>query len=187
MLIEFQGKTPKVAPSAFVAPTAVLIGDVEVGEESSIWFGAVVRGDHGPIRIGARTNVQDNAVIHVSRPEGTIIGDDVTIGHGAIMEDCLIGAGALVGTGAIILNGATIGESTLIAAGSVVSADATIESRVVAAGAPARVKKPLEGASVNWVVDASRHYVDHSREYLREGVGDPDIQEMIESKAGIRA
>src|SRR6202011_2080225 len=111
------GKTPKVHPSAFVAQTAVLIGDVEVGEKSSIWFGTVIRGDNGPIRIGARSNVQDNAVIHVSEGSTTVIEDDVTIGHCAVLEDCRIGRGSLIGSNAVILNDAVIGEQSLVAAG----------------------------------------------------------------------
>ena len=99
MLVTFRGKTPRVDPSAFVAPTAVLIGDVEVGPESSIWFGAVLRGDNGPIRVGARTSIQDNAVIHVTI--ATNIGDDVTIGHAAVMEDCTIEPKALIGSNAV--------------------------------------------------------------------------------------
>ncbi len=89
-IIEYKGKRPKVHPSAFLAPTAVLIGDVEIGPESSIWFGAVLRGDNGPIRIGARTSIQDNCVIHVSEGGRTQIDDDVTVGHAAVMEDCHI-------------------------------------------------------------------------------------------------
>lgn len=126
MFIAYNGKTPYVHPSAFVAPTAVLIGDVEVAESASIWFGAVIRGDNGPIRIGARSNVQDNAVLHVSENNRTIIGTDVTIGHCATMEDCTIEDGALVGTNSVVLNGATVGRRSLIAAGSVVAAGATI-------------------------------------------------------------
>ncbi len=137
MFIEYRGKTPKVHSTAFVAPTAVLIGEVEVGEEASIWFGAVIRADNGPIRIGARSNVQDKAVIHVSEGDSTTIGCDVTIGHCATMEDCVIGDGALIGTNAVVLNGATVGARSLIAAGSVVAMGATIPAEVLAAGAPA--------------------------------------------------
>lgn len=146
LFIAYNGKTPHVDPSAFVAPTAVLIGDVEVGESASIWFGAVLRGDSGPIRIGARSTVQDNAVLHVSENSRTIIGRDVTIGHCATMEDCTIEDGALVGTNSVLLNGATVGRRSLIAAGSVVAAGATIPAEVLAAGAPAVVKRKLEGA-----------------------------------------
>src|SRR5215471_16122822 len=113
MIIEYRGKHPRIDPSAFVAPTAVLIGDVTVGPESSIWFGAVLRGDNGPIKVGARTSVQDNAVVHVGDRGLTVLGDDVTVGHCAVMEDCHIGNGALIGSNAVILNGATIGEGSL--------------------------------------------------------------------------
>ena len=168
MLIPYKGKTPKVDPSAFVAPTAVLIGDVAVGAESSIWFGAVLRGDNGPIRVGARTSVQDNCVIHVSERGRTIIGDDVTIGHCAVMEDCELKRYALIGSNAVILNGAVVGERTLIAAGSVVGERAEIPDSVVAAGAPAKVKKTLEGEAANWVAIGAEEYVKLSRSYLRE-------------------
>jgi carbonic anhydrase/acetyltransferase-like protein (isoleucine patch superfamily) len=167
MFFEYRGKRPKVHPSAFVAPTATLIGDVEVGEESSIWFGAVLRGDNGPIRVGARTSVQDNAVIHVSEGASTIVCDDVTIGHAAVMEDCTIGNHALIGSNAVILNGAAVGEGALIAAGSVVSVSERIPARVVAAGAPAKVKKPLGGDAALWIEVAAEKYVQLSRRYLQ--------------------
>ncbi|MBV8344679.1 MAG: gamma carbonic anhydrase family protein [Candidatus Eremiobacteraeota bacterium] len=167
MIIEYQGKRPRVAPSAFVAPTAVLIGDVEIGPESSVWFGAVLRGDNGPIRVGARTSVQDNAVVHVSERGRTIIGDDVTVGHCAVMEDCTIERHALIGSNATLLNGCTIGERSLVAAGSVVAEGAAIPAGVVAAGAPAKVKKSLEGEAARWIEDASGAYVTLSRSYLK--------------------
>jgi carbonic anhydrase/acetyltransferase-like protein (isoleucine patch superfamily) len=171
MLVTYRGKTPKVHPTAFVAPTAVLIGDVEVGEESSIWFGTVVRGDNGPIRIGARSNVQDNAVVHVGHDSRTIIGDDVTVGHAAIMEDCVIENGALIGSNVVILNHTRIGRRALVAAGSVVPVGAEIPDEVVVAGAPAKVKKALDGASIKWVERAAPEYVHLSRTYLEAGVG----------------
>ena len=182
MIIEYKGKTPEIHHSAFVAPTAVLIGDVVVGEEASIWFGTVVRGDNGPIRIGARANVQDNAVLHVSENNKTIIGEDVTIGHGAVLEDCTIEKGALIGTKVTVLNGATVGARALIAAGSVVGTGAKIPPETVAAGAPAVVKKKLEGASVWWVDAAGPEYVHLSRSYLQHGIGDPEMHELAEAK-----
>ena len=182
MIIEYKGKTPEIHHSAFVAPTAVLIGDVVVGEEASIWFGTVVRGDNGPIRIGARANVQDNAVLHLSENNKTIIGEDVTIGHGAVLEDCTIEKGALIGTKVTVLNGATVGARALIAAGSVVGAGAKIPPETVAAGAPAVVKKKLEGASVWWVDAAGPEYVHLSRSYLQHGIGDPEMHELAEAK-----
>jgi len=179
MFVEYRGKAPKVADSAFVAPTAVLIGDVEVGAESSIWFGAVIRADNGPIRIGARTSVQDNCVVHVSEGGRTILGDDVTVGHAAIMEDCTIGNNALIGSNAVILNGATIGQGSLIAAGSVVGERAQIPPGVLAAGAPAVVKKTLEGAALAWIDGSAEEYVKLSRSYLAENIGNPKYQETF--------
>jgi carbonic anhydrase/acetyltransferase-like protein (isoleucine patch superfamily) len=171
MIIEYRGKRPKIAASAFIAPNAVLVGDVEVGEESSIWFGTVLRGDNGPIRVGARTSVQDNAVVHVSERGGTFIGDDVTIGHCAVMEDCTIEPHALIGSNAVLLNGCTIGEGALIAAGSVVGEKAAIPARVVAAGAPAQVKKPLHGEAAAWIDISADVYVNLSRSYLAQEIG----------------
>lgn len=171
MIIEYRGKRPRVDPSAFVAPSAVLIGDVEVGAESSIWFGAVLRGDNGPIRIGARTSIQDNAVVHVSEGGGTYVSDDVTVGHCAVMEDCRIDRHALIGSNATLLNGSTVGEGALIAAGSVVGQRAAIPARVVAAGAPAIVKKALEGEAASWIERASDEYVELSRAYIAQSIG----------------
>jgi carbonic anhydrase/acetyltransferase-like protein (isoleucine patch superfamily) len=171
MIIEYRGKRPKVDPSAFVAPTAVLIGDVEVGPESSIWFGAVLRGDNGPIRVGARTSIQDNAVVHVSDDCGTHVGDDVTVGHCAVMEDCTIERHALIGSNATLLNGSKIGEAALIAAGSVVGQRAVIPPRVVAAGAPATIKKALDGDAASWIDVAAEEYVKLSRLYLAQSIG----------------
>ncbi|HEY0798671.1 MAG TPA: gamma carbonic anhydrase family protein [Candidatus Baltobacteraceae bacterium] len=182
MFIEYHGKTPRVASSAFVAPTAVLIGDVEVDEKASIWFGVVIRGDNGPIRIGARSNIQDNSVIHVSEGSATIIGEDVTIGHCVCMEDCTIEAGALIGSNAVILNGAHVGRRALIGAGSVVAAGAQIPAEVVAAGAPAHVKKKLEGKAIEWVDHGAPEYVKLSRSYLHHGIGDPEMHELTEAK-----
>ena len=171
MVIAFRGKRPKIHPTAFVAPTAVLIGDVEVGEESSIWFGAVLRGDNGPIRIGARTSVQDNAVLHVTTL--TQIDDDVTIGHAAVMEDCHVKRHALIGSNAVLLNGCVIGEGSLVAAGSVVGERVEIPDHVLAAGVPAKVKKPIEGEAATWIKIAAEEYVHLSRAYLAESIGAP--------------
>lgn len=171
MIIEYRGKRPRIHPTAFIAPTAVLIGDVEVGEEASIWFGAVLRGDNGPIRVGARTSIQDNCVVHVSEHGQTIVGDDVTVGHCAVMEDCRIERFALVGSNAVVLGGAVVGERSLIAAGSVVGERAQIPPGVVAAGAPAKVKKQLEGEAAHWIDISASEYVALSRSYLEQGIG----------------
>jgi len=178
MIIEYRGKRPKIDPSAFIAPTAVLIGDVEVGPESSIWFGTVIRADNGPIRIGARTSVQDNAVVHVSEGGQTTIGDDVTVGHCAVMEDCVIERKALIGSNATLLNGCSIGEGTLIAAGSVVGERASIPAHVLAAGAPATVKKAIEGEAAQWIEISAGEYVKLSRMYLAQSIGAVENQSM---------
>lgn len=172
-LIPFRGRAPKVHPSAFIAPTAVLIGDVEVGAESSIWFGAVLRGDHAShgIRIGAGTSIQDNCVVHVSAEGPTLVGDQVTVGHGAVFESCEIRRGALIGMNAVLLHHAIIGEEALVAAGSVVPAGMEVPSRTLVAGSPATARKTLEGESAAWIRGSSRHYVELSREYLEQRVG----------------
>ena len=168
MLVSYLGHVPKVHPSAFIAPTAVLIGDVEVGEDSSVWFGTVVRGDCGPIRIGARCNLQDNAVVHVGNGHPTVIEDDVTLGHGAVAEACHIGRGVVVGNNAVVLEDVTIGEETVVGAGSVVAAHSSLPARVLAAGSPARVKKEISGDSAWWVSEAAPFYVGLGRAYRAE-------------------
>jgi carbonic anhydrase/acetyltransferase-like protein (isoleucine patch superfamily) len=172
-ILSFNGRTPRVHPSAFVAPTAMLIGDVEVGEDASIWFGAVLRGDHPEhgIRIGARASIQDNCVLHCSARGPTIVGDDATIGHGAIFESCEIGRSALIGMNAVILHGARIGAEALVAALSVVPADMDVPPRSLVAGVPAKPRKTLTGESADWVRTSSAHYVALAREYLAQNVG----------------
>jgi len=172
-ILPFRGTWPRIHPTAFVAPTAVVIGNVVIGEEASVWFGAVLRGDEPEheIRVGARTSIQDNCVIHVSARGPTVIGEEVTVGHGAILESCTVGRGALIGMNAVVLQGATVGEQALVAAGAVVPDGGEVPPRHLAAGTPAKVKKELEGASLGWVQNSARHYVELSRDYLGQGVG----------------
>jgi carbonic anhydrase/acetyltransferase-like protein (isoleucine patch superfamily) len=176
LILSFRGKTPRVDPSAFIAPTAVLIGDVEVGPESSVWFGAVLRGDHPDhgIRIGARTSIQDNCVLHVSAEGPTVVGDEVTVGHGAVFESCEIRRGALIGMNAVLLHRAVIGEESLVAALSVVPTGMEVPPRTLVAGAPARVRKALEGESAGWIRGSARHYVHLAREYLDAATGEEE-------------
>ncbi|HUG40035.1 MAG TPA: gamma carbonic anhydrase family protein [Longimicrobiales bacterium] len=175
-LIPFGGRAPRIHPTAFLAPSAVLIGDVEVGAESSIWFGAVLRGDSPThaIRIGSRTSVQDNCVIHVSEQGPTVVGDDVTIGHGAVFESCEVRRGALIGMNAVLLHHCVIGEESLVAAGSVVPEGMEVPPRTLVAGAPARVRKELSGESAGWITHSPGHYVDLARAYLDQGIGRPE-------------
>ena len=172
-ILPFAGIWPRIHPTAFVAPTATVIGNVTIGEEASVWFGAVIRGDEPghEIRVGARTSVQDNVVLHVSARGPTLIGEDVTIGHGAILESCVVGRGSLIGMNAVVLQEATVGEGALVAAGATVAAGGQIPARHLAAGAPAKVKKELEGEALGWVLNSARHYVELSRSYLAQGVG----------------
>lgn len=165
-LIEFEGKAPRVHPTAFVAPTAVLIGDVEVGPGASIWFGAVLRADLGPIRIGKESNVQDNCTIHSETERGTVLAEQVTVGHGAILHDCYLGARCLIGMQATVLHGATIGEETLVAANSLIREGADIPPRVLVAGVPAVVKKELTGSAAEWVAKAADEYISLRARYI---------------------
>lgn len=172
MLVEFDGYRPQVSESAFVAPTAVLVGNVIVHEDASIWYGAVLRADHGeqPIVIGPRSSVQDNCVIHVALDHGTIIGADVTVGHGAILEGCDIEDGALIGMNAVVLDHARVGARALLAAGSTVLARTEIPADSMAAGAPARVKKPITGDARWWVEHSASYYVELARRYADQGL-----------------
>ena len=173
LIVPFNGKTPDIHPSAFVAPTAVLIGDVTVGAESSIWFGAVLRGDnpnHG-IVVGPRTSIQDNCVVHVGDWGPTVVGQDVTVGHGAKFESCVIGDRTVVGMNAVVLQKAVVGEECLLAANTVVLEGKEIPARSLVAGVPGVVKKTLEGSAARWIEGGGQHYVDLSRQYLAQGLG----------------
>jgi carbonic anhydrase/acetyltransferase-like protein (isoleucine patch superfamily) len=166
MIIAFKGKRPSIAPDAYIAPTATIIGDVTIGSEASVWFGAVIRGDEGKIVIGARTSVQDNVVIHVNGRSDTIIEENVTIGHGAVMEGCHIGAGTLIGMNAVVLSEAKVGEGCLIAAGAVVGEFAMIPPRVLAVGMPATVKRPLSPDMQARIAHSPESYVMFSQAYI---------------------
>ncbi|HEX6560238.1 MAG TPA: gamma carbonic anhydrase family protein [Longimicrobiales bacterium] len=172
IILPFNGKTPRIHPTAFIAPSAVLIGSVEIGAESSVWFGAVLRGDDpdNAIVVGARTSIQDNCVLHVSARAPTIVGDDVTVGHGAVFESCRIENGALIGMNAVLLHGCTIGEEALVAALSVVPAGMQVPARTLVAGAPATIRKQLKGESADWIKSSAQHYVELSREYLKQRI-----------------
>lgn len=173
-IFPFDGRTPRIHPSAFIAPTAVVIGDVEIGPDASVWFGAVLRGDHPDhgIRIGARANVQDNCVLHVSARGPTVVREEATIGHGAAFESCEVGRSALVGMNAVLLHGCVIGEESLVAAMSVVPEGMVVPPRTLVAGAPARVRKELSGEAAGWVRHSAEHYVDLSKRYLEQEAGD---------------
>ena len=138
------GKEPRIDASAFVAPGAVVLGDVELGPQVSVWYGCVLRGDINWIRVGARTNLQDGTIIHVAnRGDGTLVGQDVVVGHRVVLHSCVVGDRALIGMGAVVLDRARVGEAAVVAAGSVVAPGQVIPAGVMAAGVPARVKRDL--------------------------------------------
>lgn len=173
IILPIDGVWPKIHPTAFVAPDAVVLGDVTIGAESSIWWGAVLRGDNAthPIHIGPRTSVQDQCVVHVGDWGPTLVGADCTIGHGAKFESCSIGDFTVVGMNSVILQKASIGGSCVVAAGAVVKERDVIPARSLVAGVPASVKKSLDGASAAWVDGGGAHYVELSRSYLAQGIG----------------
>lgn len=165
MIIPYKGLSPILHPSVNFAEGAKLIGDLRMGEGSTVWFNAVLRADLAPIIIGERCNIQDNAVGHVNTGQPLIMGDDVSVGHSAIVHGCHIGTGSLVGMGAILLNGAEIGEYTLIGAGSVVTENAKIPPYTLALGTPAKVVRELTDADLERMSRTSSGYVSKGREY----------------------
>ncbi|WP_028477264.1 gamma carbonic anhydrase family protein [Nocardia sp. CNY236] len=170
-LYEFEGKRPQVDPSAFIAPTATLIGDIRVEAGASIWYGAVLRADFAPIIIRERANIQDNAVLHVPPDVPMEIGSGATIAHSVVFHGCSVGAETIVGNGTVVLDLAKIGTGSMIAAQSLVPPGAEIPDRVLAVGAPARVKGPIEEGSQAqvWVQMNPAIYVDLAQRH-RKGI-----------------
>ena len=170
MIRPFRGVTPRVHPTAFVDGSAQVIGDVEIGEESSVWMCAVLRGDVHAIRVGRRTNVQDGAIVHAMNAETasypTTIGDSVTIGHGAILHGCTIDDRCLIGMGAILLNGAHIGGGSLVAAGTLLAENTRVPPRSLVMGSPGRVKRLLTQAETAGLEAYADRYVEYRRQYL---------------------
>jgi len=164
----FRGKTPRLGQRVYVAEGAAIIGDVEIGDDSSIWYGAVLRGDIDAIRIGARTNIQDNCVLHVTGGvHRTTVEDEVTIGHAAVVHGCTVRRGALIGMGSRVLDGAVVGEQALVAAGAVVSEGMQVPPRTLVAGVPARIKRELTADELVRLEESWKHYVDVKEEYLK--------------------
>lgn len=167
----YRGKSPRVHPTAFVAPTAALIGDVQVGEGASIWFGTVLRGDMARIEIGARTSVQDNSVIHTEPDEPTIIGEDVTVGHMALIHSSIVERNVLIGQASVLVGGNHVGSGAVIGAGAVLPEGMRVPGRSLAVGVPARVVRETGPDDERWTVQAAEHYAELGawyRENLRE-------------------
>ena len=163
MILAYLGKAPKLHETVFIAEGAHIIGDVTVGEDSSIWFNAVVRGDVNFIGIGERTNVQDNSVIHVTHKKfPTYIASNVTIGHAAIIHGCKIEDYCLIGMGAILLDDCRIGDHSLVAAGALVREGFVVPPKSLVAGMPARVVRELNAEEIKRLEESAQHYVDYS-------------------------
>jgi carbonic anhydrase/acetyltransferase-like protein (isoleucine patch superfamily) len=166
MIRPFRGRWPKVAPTAFVEESAQVIGEVEIGADSSIWMHAVLRGDVNRIAIGRRTNVQDGTIVHVM--QGThpaLIGNEVTIGHAAIVHGCTVLDRVLIGMGAIVLNGASIGEDSIIAAGTLVAEGMVVPPRSMVMGVPGKVRRSLSDEEVAGILESAANYVRYKKDY----------------------
>lgn len=162
----YRGVLPRVDESCFVAPTASVIGNVVVGAGSSLWFGAVLRGDVMPIRVGARTSIQDNSVVHATGGWcETTVGDECTVGHAVVLHGCTVRDRVLVGMGSIVLDQAEIGSDTILGAGSLVTARTVIPAGVLAMGRPAKVVRELTDEERARIVDAARAYAELVRDY----------------------
>jgi carbonic anhydrase/acetyltransferase-like protein (isoleucine patch superfamily) len=171
MLIRsINGKTPRFGERVFVATTAVVVGDVVLGDDVSVWYNVVLRGDIEQIRIGARSNLQDGVIVHVEHDlYPTLVGEDVTVGHGAILHGCRIGRACMIGMGALVLNDAEIGEESIVAAGTVVREGFKIPPRSLVTGVPARVKRQLEDEEVARAAQGAISYLGYKSRFLVDG------------------
>ena len=171
MIITLDGVTPRVDPSAYVQETARIIGDVHVGAQSSIWFHTVLRGDVHHIRIGARANIQDNSTVHVTGGRhATVVGDDVTVGHGVVLHGCTIGDGALIGIGAIVLDRCEVGAQSLVGAGSLLAPGTVVPPRSLVLGHPAKVVRPLTEEELAHLRRSAENYVANGARYKAQGI-----------------
>ena len=169
MLRPYKGVSPKVHSSAYVDDSAQVIGDVEIGPESSVWMNAVVRGDVHRIRIGTRSNIQDGTIVHVmNNTHPTTIGNDVTIGHAAVVHGCTINDRVLIGMGAILLNGVTVGRDSIVAAGTLLTEGTEVPARSMVMGSPGKVRRPLTDGEVASILQYSERYVGYRLDYMAQ-------------------
>jgi carbonic anhydrase/acetyltransferase-like protein (isoleucine patch superfamily) len=168
MIRTFEGRTPRLEATVFVADTALVLGAVTIGAESSVWYGTVVRGDVDTITIGVGTNIQDQSMVHVTTDtHPTVIGDRVTVGHGAILHGCRVGSGTLVGMGAILMDGVEVGEGSVIAAGSLLPPGKIYAPRSLIVGYPAQVKRPVTEDELAWIRSSAETYVALARRHAQ--------------------
>jgi gamma-carbonic anhydrase len=169
MIRRFGTSEPRIHETAFITDDSIIIGDVEIGEASSVWFGSILRGDVNHIRVGSRTNIQDACVVHVSsRDHPTILEDEITVGHRVTLHGCHVETGCLIGIGSIILDGSLIGRNSLVGAGSLVTPGTQIPPESLVLGSPARVKRSLTPDELAYLQRSWRNYVDLGRRYLSE-------------------
>lgn len=168
LVLSYRGKSPKIASSVFLAENAVVIGDVEVGEDSSLWYGVVVRGDVNYIRIGRGTNIQDNSVVHVThQTHPTLVGDFVTVGHRVILHGCKVGNYVLVGMGAVVMDGVEIEDYVLVGAGALLTPGKRFPSGVLVAGFPAKVVRDLRQEEFTLLETSAKNYIQYKNHYLQ--------------------
>lgn len=175
-ILPFQGVWPRIAHGVYLAAGCVIIGDVEIGQRSSIWFNAVLRGDVAPIRIGDNSNVQDNAVLHLDAGTPCIVGDEVTIGHSAIVHGTNVGDGVTIGMGAVVLSRSTIGQEAIVAAAALVPEDAIVPPGALVMGVPAREKRQLTALERAASRENAARYVRTATLYLQEALTPIDIE-----------
>jgi carbonic anhydrase/acetyltransferase-like protein (isoleucine patch superfamily) len=168
MIMNYKGKRPKISDTAFIADSADVIGDVEVGDFSSVWFGAVIRGDRNKIEIGNRTSIQDNVVIHADPDNGVEIGDNVSIGHGAVLHGCKIESNVLIGMNSTLLNGAEIGKNSIVGANALIPEGKKFPENSLIIGVPGMVKRETEESEVKAITENAIEYVEFVREYREE-------------------
>lgn len=173
MIRSYRGKRPQIAASAYIDPAAVIIGDVVIGEDASVWPCVVVRGDVNSIRIGARTNVQDGSILHVMREtHPLVLGDDVTVGHAVTLHGCTIESRCLIGMGAIVLNGVKIGAGSIVAAGTLIREKTEIPPGSLVAGNPGKVKRALTAVETETIGRYAQNYVGYKNIYREESLRD---------------
>jgi len=171
MIVSFDGKMPEIHPTAYVHSSAQIVGDVHLGSQSSVWFNSVIRGDVHEVRIGARTNIQDNATLHVTRARWpTIVGTEVTIAHGVTLHGCTVGDRCLIGIGAIVLDGVELGEDCMIGAGALVTPGTRVPAGHLALGSPARIVRPLTDSELERIRSSAANYVGYAERYRSQGI-----------------
>ena len=168
MIRPFRGVRPTIASTAYVDESAQVIGDVVIGDESSVWMNAVVRGDVNTIRIGRRTNIQDGTIVHVMREPShpTVVGDEVTVGHGVILHGCTVADRCLIGMGAVLLNGSSVGADCIVAAGTLLTEGVVMPPRSLVMGSPGKVRRALTDGEVAFIKDSAANYVGYRLDYL---------------------